>query len=178
MFETFRRKFVGFALCGAAMCALSAPAFANADRAAQLGLDASALKLELTGLQSAAETANVLDAVQLDDALSHRLQLFGASASRLSIDAEAHGVADDFACIFRGMAEETDVQMRALKSADASGDQKTPIARLVKMMDDAEIVGAAAAHAFARDGSKSLSDRSAKTCPANPAQTQYLTLQP
>ena len=65
------------------------------------------------------------------------LQRFGLAASRLSLEIDQRGGPVDLRCIFRGMAEETDVQLKLASSATTGTAQAAALSRLLHMLKDA-----------------------------------------
>ena len=92
-----------------------------------------------------AEAETRYDAAPLSPALRVGLQRFGVMSSHLSRDMASYGGATDLACIFRGMAEETDLQLKTLANAETSAARSDALTRLSFMLDDAIHVGEAAA---------------------------------
>lgn len=81
----------------------------------------------------------------LDDTLSSELSRFGRTAGKLAKSGSAdHPLPKDLACIFRGMEEETRVQLSAMSSAQDETQWASAKERLLLMLGDAEIVGKAA----------------------------------
>lgn len=85
----------------------------------------------------------------LPDDLKSDIQRFGRVAGRLANAGSAENpLPHDLGCIFRGMKEETDLQLSHLQP-DASADEVTAArVRLSKMFDDAVDVGQSAALAL------------------------------
>lgn len=82
----------------------------------------------------------------MPDDLRFRLERFGRTATRLSTSgSEETPLPEDLGCIFRGMAEETDVQLTAFANASTGDDRQAAEERLDKMLEDAISVGEAAA---------------------------------
>lgn len=97
--------------------------------------------------QSAARRA-ALPPTPLDPALVSGLEQFALDTSLLSRDADAAGVID-LRCIFRGMTEETGVQLDAASKAQTGTEQAAALARLVHMLKDAAEIAPAADGAIA-----------------------------
>lgn len=97
------------------------------------------------------------------------VERFAVTATRLGTwNDNSHGPAD-FGCIFRGMAEEAELQLDALETATSATDREAALKRLIGMFDDAQAISAAAAHA-ARYGAATIATDGAPTmCAANPA---------
>lgn len=147
--------------------------FFGADRS-----DASPALAEDWGVEAAALYDATLQAVEdgVTERYMVRVARFGQTAARLADWVDTGGGSAEFVCIFRGFAEEADVQITVL---DAGGtDKRHAMRRLIAMFSDAEIVAAAAVHAMDR-GPDADPDTRPAVCPASPAITrQYLTEQP
>lgn len=135
------RALVLIAFIGAfVLPALAAPADAR-----DWGTLAVDLRDMAEGFQAEADAHSALEAAAPPPALRSGLQRFGVSSSRLSKEMTGYDGAKDLVCIFRGMAEETDLQLKALMKAETGADQSEALTRLVMMLDDAAHVGEAAA---------------------------------
>ena len=78
--------------------------------------------------------------------LRFRLQRFGRTATRLSTSgSEDAPLPEDLGCIFRGMAEETDLQLSSFADDSSEAARVQAEERLSKMLEDAVSVGEAAA---------------------------------
>lgn len=107
----------------------------------------------------------------LSEDLKSDIQRFGRIAGRLANSgSEANPLPHDLGCIFRGMKEETDIQLSHLSPEASTEDISNARTRLVKMFDDAADVGQAAAIALeagvALDQAETTSDEPAQ-CPAD-----------
>jgi hypothetical protein len=65
------------------------------------------------------------------------LQRFGLAASRLSVEIDQRGGPTDLRCIFRGMAEETNLQLKATSTASTGTAQSQALSRLSHTLKDA-----------------------------------------
>ena len=82
----------------------------------------------------------------LSDELKTELARFGRVSARLANSgSETEPVPHDLACIFRGMAEETDLQLSLLTDDADAETRDSARERLLKMLEDAAPVGEAAA---------------------------------
>ncbi len=101
----------------------------------------------------------------LDAGYVVELERFAYTASRLGAWNDAESGAKDLGCIFRGMAEDVEVQLDALIDAPAPRDKITALKRLSALLDDAQQIGPAAASAakHAKTGTHAPA-----ACPANP----------
>lgn len=79
----------------------------------------------------------------LDPHVVADLQKLAVNASQLSIRIDAGGGPTDLRCIFRGMAEETDVQLKAAAAAPTNTVQADALARISHMLDDAVLIAPA-----------------------------------
>ena len=98
---------------------------------------------QVSVLQQSAARRAALPAAPLDPALVSRLEQFALDTSLLSRDADAAGVID-LRCIFRGMTEETGVQLEAASKARTGAEQAAALARIVHMLKDAAEIAPAA----------------------------------
>lgn len=126
-------------------------------------------------------TATLLEAVsggqetELSGEYTRDLARFSATAGRLAIWVDTSGGAKDFGCIYRGMAEEAELQLYALEEASERVAAKSALTRIATMLDDAQSIAVASAHA-ARNGTSAAPSGH---CPASELKLdQYLTLQP
>ncbi|HEV7692076.1 MAG TPA: hypothetical protein VGO52_14665, partial [Hyphomonadaceae bacterium] len=97
-------------------------------------------------------------------------QRFGMSASRLSIEIDKSGGPVDLRCIFRGMAEETDNQLKAAAAAETGTQQVVALDRLAHMLKDAvEIAPAVGGTSASQNGAQMKTAAGSKPtaeCPA------------
>ena len=121
--------------------ALAAPGLispAMADTLAQaVRADAQRIRPMVDQAQAAAASRPAIAPAALDSAHTGSLQLWGLNASRLAADINARKGADDLACIFRGMAEETDAQLQAASSAKTGAARAAALRKLSFMLRDA-----------------------------------------
>jgi len=127
---------------------LAAPAAMPETLAKSVESSAKSLLPAVQTLQTAAVRRAALPAEPLDAGLVSRLQRFAMDTSALSRDADAAGVID-LRCIFRGMTEETGVQLDALERARTGTDQAAAYGRLIHMLRDAVEIAPAAEGAVA-----------------------------
>ena len=144
-----------------ALALILAPAALADTLPQQVGAEAKRLLTQVEAIKTSADARPALKPTPLSDTLTGDLQRFGLSASRLSIEIDQRGGPTDLRCIFRGMAEETDNQIKAASASATNADQSKALGRLSHMLKDAvEIapaVGNAAPAAPARENAKSLS---------------------
>jgi hypothetical protein len=152
------------------VCALHlCPTFAGAET--QLATDWSRAASMLS-----AEVHLALDGDPLSPAAEHDLARFAVNAERLANEMSAKAGAEDLGCIFRGMAEEADLQLRLLHMP---GQRQQALRRLATLLHDAEAIGLAASHLSGRQAVLDTHSGDPASCPANPeAARQYLTEQP
>lgn len=154
-----------------ALCLILAPA-ADAGPPSGLAETAGALRTGVERQAKAAADAPARDAQALPADLQRGLETFGLAASRLSLTIDAAGGPADLRCIFRGMAEETGVQLSALKAARREADRLQPLSRLAAMLADAEQIAPAAdrlSSASPDASPKAPPKAPAKACPATAA---------
>ena len=156
-------------LClSAAICGLAISPLASAD--ADLARDWSAAAGQLYG-----ETVDLLEAEAIPVRFENDVARFSLSATRLARWVEAEGGPQDLSCIFRGMAEEAEVQLATL---DTNTRPHSALMRLAVLFHDAEGIALAAITATEHENGAAL-PAEAKSCAANPdAVRQYLTEQP
>lgn len=76
-----------------------------------------------------------------------RLIRFASTASYLGAWTDETQDAPDLGCIFRGMAEESELQLIALEQAQSVQEMKAALRRIATMADDAQSIAVASAHA-------------------------------
>src|SRR5262245_19774311 len=103
----------------------------------QVQAEASRLLAQVSTAEAAAKARPAVKPSPLSPVLVGDLQRFGLTASRLSIEIDKGGGPTDLRCIFRGMAEETDNQLKAAAAAKTAGDQAVALGRLGHMLKDA-----------------------------------------
>ena len=111
---------------------------------------------------------------QLSEAYAEELAIFAGTALKLGSWSDAQAGASDFGCIFRGMAEEADVQLSELEEATTTAQKSAALSRLIAMFDDAQAIAVAAAHAARRFETEKGGNyiAAAPSCPANPADLE------
>ena len=130
----------------------------------QVKADAARLLRSVDDAKAAAAARPALKPAPLAPALVGDLQRFGMSASRLSLEIDKRGGPMDLRCIFRGMAEETDVQLKAVSAASTGSQQAAALDRLSHMLEDAVEI-APAVGSQTKTAAKP-SSAAAQTCPA------------
>ncbi|MCI4645746.1 MAG: hypothetical protein MRY64_13280 [Hyphomonadaceae bacterium] len=120
------------------------------------------------------ETAEVLNGAALPARYEDELVRFAVTADRLGNWIDATDRPHDLGCIFRGMADEAEVQLHMLH---LPGARQRALRRLATLFHDAESLALAAAYS---DGQSHIaSEDEPASCPVNPeAVHQYLTEQP
>lgn len=141
------------------MCLVVAPmASASSDLAQSWAAKAGDLYLQTTA-QMQANTA------PLSDDYVTELERFAYTASQLAVWNDKDGGAKDLGCIFRGIAEDVEVQLDLLIQAPTAREQQNALKRLTALLDDAQQIGPAAAAAAERGSSNA---EAPAACPANP----------
>jgi len=120
-------------------------AAADAHGARVLGVEAALLVEQAEPLLANANAYPNLSADELPQDFQIKLQRFGTSAGRLSREMQSQGLAEDFQCIFRGMAQETGDQLKAAGIAQSGTEIAQSLERIVSMLKDAALVSEAAA---------------------------------
>lgn len=123
-------------------CCLAAPAAADT-LAQQVQAEASRLLAEVRSAETAARARPSAKPAALAPALVADLQRFGLVASRLSVEIDQAGGPADLRCIFRGMAGETDKQLKAAAAAANGTAQAAALSRLGHMLGDAVLIAPA-----------------------------------
>lgn len=132
----------------------------------QVRSEASRLLKEVDAAKAVAAARPALKPQPLVPVLVMDLQRFGLSASRLSLDIDKAGGPVDLRCIFRGMAEETDVQLTAASVATTGAQQAVALDRLSHMLKDAAEIAPSASPARAQTKTAATQKAAAATCPA------------
>lgn len=142
---------------------LAAPAWGE-DLARTVQSEAARLRNDVDAAKSRAMKLPALKPKALEPALVLDLQRFGLSASRLSVEIDTRGGPTDLRCIFRGMAEETDVQLKAAASAPSGAKQADALDRLSHMLRDAAEI-APAVGSPQKQIAASVKPAAIQTCP-------------
>lgn len=103
----------------------------------QVRAEAARLLVQVNTAQAAAKAKAGLKPAALAPEMVGDLQRFGLAASSLSVEVAQRGGPTDLRCIFRGMAEETDVQLKAASAAPTGTAQSQALSRLSRMLKDA-----------------------------------------
>lgn len=127
---------------------LASPAQASPETAEDWGIKASALYRATADLLSAVKDNRKID---LPSDYTADLARFSVIAGRLAVWVDTSGGAKDFGCIYRGMAEEAEVQLDALEMAVTQAQATAALTRLASLLDDAQSIAVATVHA-ARTG--------------------------
>ena len=134
-----KRIVLSFALLSMAQLAHASPETAEnwGERAEHLHITT----LNMLNAVEAGQPTN-LNAIYIDE-----LTRFAITAGRLAIWVDETGGAKDFGCIYRGMAEEAELQLYALEDAPADAAAITALNRIASMLADAQMIAIASAHA-------------------------------
>jgi len=164
-----KRITLSLAIIASTALILSSPANASPETAEDWGAQASALYRTTADLLNA---VNANENSNLEDGYLDGLARFSTIAGRLAVWVDASGGAQDFGCIYRGMAEEAELQLEALETATTKIEAKAALTRIATMLDDAQSIAVASAHA-ARTGSNTAPTTH---CPASAVPLdKYLT---
>ncbi|WP_300379266.1 hypothetical protein [Henriciella sp.] len=136
-------------LLALAAAALPFSAAASPELATQWGVKASDLREDTASLISVIEASGT---VNVPSDFETEIARFSMTASRLGSWIDGNGGPSDLGCIFRGMAEEGEVQLDALDTADSARETHTSLKRLAAMFSDAETIAVAAAQSAGQDG--------------------------
>ncbi len=148
-----------------AAAALPFCASASPELAGDWGVKASGLYQDTVSLIADVETSGET-AIPRDYEVA--IERFAMTASNLGHWVDGDGGPSDLGCIFRGMAEEGEVQLMALYEADSPRETRSSLIRLAAMFSDAEIIAAAAMHASDHDAPAAPTGI-AVSCPVNTA---------
>lgn len=122
--------------------AFASPAAADT-LAQQVQAEASRLLLQVKSAEIAANAKPSAKPAPLSPTLVADLQRFGLAAVRLSGEIDKAGGPKDLRCIFRGMAAETDNQLKAASDAMTGAAQAKALSRLNHMLSDAVLIAPA-----------------------------------
>ena len=122
--------------------ALASPAAADT-LAQQVQAEASRLLLQVKSAETAANAKPSAKPAPLSSTLVADLERFGLAAVRLSGEIDKAGGPKDLRCIFRGMAAETDNQLKAVAAAANGAAQAKALSRLNHMLSDAALIAPA-----------------------------------
>jgi hypothetical protein len=126
-----------------ALMVATAPAAWGETLAKTVEADAARIGQVVETARKAALAKPTLKPQALSPALVLDLQRFGLNASRLALEIDQGGGPADLGCIFRGMAEETDVQLKAVAAASTGAAQADALKRLSAMLRDANEIAPA-----------------------------------
>lgn len=123
------------------------------------------------------EIQAVLEGSTLSEAVEDELLRFAVTADRLSAEMTGLDGAEDLTCIFRGISEDTEHQVRLLHMP---GERQSALRRLATLLHDAERIGLAASLIQERgEASAPNSGSTPPQCEADPESSfQYLIEQP
>ena len=154
-----------FILC---LCALILPfsAAASPELAEEWGVKAGALYSQSVELM---EVLSRDGEISLKSQYITDLERFALTASKLGSWNDERTGARDLGCIFRGMAEEAELQLDALENPKSDTGQAAALRRLITMFDDAQTISAAAASAARAGITEIPANASEHSCPANRA---------
>lgn len=145
------------------ICLAAAPlASASPELANTWSAKAGDLYLQTTAQMQTTKRTGKTD---LDNAYIDDLERFASTASRLGAWNDAEGGAKDLGCIFRGMAEEVEVQLDEIMAESTPRARLAALKRLSTLLDDAQQIGPAAAWAAQHPAAGTDAPAS---CPANP----------
>lgn len=125
-----------------AVC-VSFPAVASPNLVSEWGTKASDLHTSTAQYLTAIDHGQ---SITIDDTYLSDIGRFATTAGHLGGWINATKGPKDLGCIFRGMAEEGEVQLDALDLADTRKSQRTALLRLVTMFADAEMVASISTH--------------------------------
>ena len=109
----------------------------------QVRSEAARLLVQVDAAGTAANAKAGLKPAALAPMLVGDLQRFAVAASRLSLEIDQRGGPTDLRCIFRGMAEDTDAQLKAASAATTGTAQSMALSRLSHTLKDAVTIAPA-----------------------------------
>jgi len=134
-------------ICGTLLCS-GLSASASPETAEQWGVQASELYESVSQMLVELDHG---DFEGLPTRFDDNMARFASTASYLAIWTDETQSAPDLGCIYRGMAEETEIQFIALEEATTAKSIRVALQRIASMTDDAQSIAVASAHA-ARTG--------------------------
>ncbi len=124
---------------------LSAPlAAASPDTAENWGLQASEIYAEANAMMADIDQRTFSE---VSTGFEDRLVRFAATATHLGGWTDDTQNAPDLGCIYRGMAEEAELQLIKIENAASYAELKAALTRIATMADDAQSIAVASAHA-------------------------------
>ena len=131
-------------ICATILGITASTAAASPETAENWGVQASDIYSTVEELLSEQSPASVsILSADFED----KMIRFASTASHLAIWTDETQSSPDLGCIYRGMAEEAELQLLALESAASSADVKAALKRIASMTDDAQAIAVASAHA-------------------------------
>ncbi len=144
--------------------ALPMSAAASPELATDWGIKASQLYGETVDLIEAVEAG---DNPAIPSDYETGIARFALAATNLGSWIDGNDGPSDLGCIFRGMAQEGEVQLDALETADNRQDMHASLKRLATMFSDAEIIAAAASASAGNDTPAKAPDGVMASCAAS-----------
>lgn len=150
-----------------ALAALALPFTASASQqlASDWGIKASALYQDTVSL---IETIDANGKADIPHDYEVEVERFALAAGKLGHWIDGNDGPSDLGCIFRGMAEEGEVQLDALYDAATPSETRQSLVRLATMFSDAEIIAVAAVHSADHDAPAATGSVST-SCPVSAA---------
>ncbi len=131
-------------LCAVMVTAYAASASASPETAEQWGLEAREIYAQTAEMIRALEN-RTFDGLSVE--FEDQLIRFASTAAHLGGWTDETQIAPDLGCIYRGMAEEVELQLDAIEAAKSTAQMKVALTRLAAMADDAQSIAIASAHA-------------------------------
>lgn len=149
-------------ITAACLAALPFTASASPELAADWGIKAGDLRDETASYIAVLDRTGTID---IPHDFEIEIERFAMAAGRLGSWIDGNDGPSDLGCIFRGMAEEGEVQLDALSEAETPRARHESLVRLATMFSDAEIIAVAATHASGHQ-TPAVETRAA-SCPAS-----------
>lgn len=131
-------------LCIAAFACSAATASASPETAENWGVQATEIYQTTSDMLNDINTRS-FNGIPLN--FEDRMIRFAATASHLAIWTDETQNSPDLGCIYRGMAEEAELQLIALEDATSAKSIAAALKRIATMTDDAQSIAVASAHA-------------------------------
>ncbi|WP_300393713.1 hypothetical protein [Henriciella sp.] len=151
-------------LVAIAAAALPFTASASPELVGDWGAKASDLRDETASLIAHIDEAGTAD---IPDSYEIEILRFAAAAQQLGHWVDGNDGPSDLGCIFRGMAEEGEVQLDALSDAETPRTTRQSLVRLATMFSDAEVIAVAATHSSSHEAPAVQTEIA--SCPASAA---------
>lgn len=131
-------------LCATILLCGSATAAASPETAEHWGTQASDIYQDVSQMLRGVDDRVY---VGIPSEFEAKIVRFASTASHLAVWTDETQASPDLGCIYRGMAEEAEVQLIALEDAQSAKSYQAALKRIAAMADDAQSIAVASAHA-------------------------------